>query len=207
MADMIRPASRVHPRAGRGGVSPGSDDAPQKSTAPAPTQDIRADAVAAIELFRELYPRAFPLYGARLPLKIGIDADIIRAVRGAMTPREVSDAVRFYTSSAAYLRCLRPGAERIDLAGNPVGIVTREEAGRAAETLATRIIKSANRRAAGSTSAIPASRMPPAPETPKHLGSSDLKTALLERQSLGAAASHAGAIAERTGVNRSPRTE
>src|SRR5262249_4020456 len=136
MVDMDRPASRVPPRAGRGGVSPGSDDAPDKSTRQAAAQDLRGDAIAAIELFRELFPRAFPLHGARVPLEIGIEAKIFPTVRGAMTPREVTDAVRFYVSSPAYLRCLRRGAKRIDLAGNPVGMVTREEAGRAAETLA-----------------------------------------------------------------------
>ena len=148
MVHIDRPASRVPPRAGRGGVSPDSDDAPQKSTAPAPTQDIRADAIAAIELFRELFPRAFPLYGPRLPLKPGIKAEIVGDVHGAMKPHEVTEAVRFYTDSAAYLRCLRPGAPRIDLAGNPVGVVTAEEAARAVETLATRLLKAANRKTA-----------------------------------------------------------
>jgi sRNA-binding protein len=141
MANMNRPGRGADRNTGRGGVSPGSDDASQKSTAPAPTQDIRADAIAAIELFRELYPHAFPLYGARLPLKIGIKAEIIGDVHGAMKPHEVNDAMRFYTSSAAYLRCLRPEAVRVDLAGNPVGIVTAADAAQAGETLATRLIK------------------------------------------------------------------
>jgi ProP effector len=155
MADMNRPAPRVAPRAGRDGVSLGSDDATQKSTAPVPTQDIRDDAVAAIELFRELFPRAFPLYGPRRPLKIGIEAEIIHVVRGAMKPHEVIDAVRLYITSAAYLRCLRPGAIRIDLAGNPVGVVTATEAARAAETLATRLIKAAKRKDARTAAMIP----------------------------------------------------
>jgi hypothetical protein len=86
MAKMERPALRVAPQADRGGFSPGSDDAPQQSTVPASAQDIRLDAVAAIEVFRELFPRAFPLYGARLPLKIGIEVEIFRAVRGAIAP-------------------------------------------------------------------------------------------------------------------------
>src|SRR5215470_15049970 len=120
MADMNRPGRGANRDAGQGGLSLSSDDTSQKSTAQATTQDIRADAVAAIELFRELYPRAFPLYGARLPLKLGIKAEIIGDVHGAMKPHEVTEAVRFYTDSAAYLRCLRPGAPRIDLAGNPV---------------------------------------------------------------------------------------
>src|SRR5262249_49755856 len=148
MVDRDRPASRVASRAGRGGVSPGSDDAPDKSTPHAAAQDTRGDAIAAIELFRELFPRAFPEHGPRVPLEIGIEAKIFPEVRGAMKPHEVTDAVRFYTSSAAYLRCLRPGAKRVDLAGNPVGIVTGEEAGRAAETRGTRIIRSAKRNGA-----------------------------------------------------------
>ena len=146
MADMGRPGRGADRDAGRGGLSLGSDDASRKNTAKASAQDRRGNAEAAIELFRELFPRAFPLHRARVPLENGIEAKIFPTVRGAMTPREVSDAVRFYTSSAAYLRCLRPGAKRIDLAGNPVGIVTAEEAGRAAETLGTRLLKAANRK-------------------------------------------------------------
>jgi ProP effector len=181
MADMNRPASRVPPRAGRGDVSPGSDDAPQKSIAQASAQDIRADTIAAIELFRELFPHPFPLYGARLPLKIGIEAEIMRAVRGAMKPHEVTDAVRFYVSSSAYLRCLRPWAVRIDLVGNPVGIVTAADAAQAAETLATRLIKAANRKDARNGSAT----LAPLTAMPYRLGSRDSKTtrrSLLNRE-------------------------
>jgi ProP effector len=71
-----------------------------------------------------------------------------------MTPREVRDAVRFYTSSAAYLRCLRPEAIRINLDGNPAGVVTRDEAAQAAETLATRLLKAANRKDTRNATAI-----------------------------------------------------
>jgi sRNA-binding protein len=146
MTNIYRPGRGSNRDAGRDGVSLGSDDTSQKSTARASAQGMRADAVAAIELLAERFPRTFLPGARRRPLMTGIEVTIFDAVRGAMTPREVSDAVQLYTSSAAYLRRLRPGAARIDLAGNPVGVVTAAEASRAAETLATRLIKSANRR-------------------------------------------------------------
>jgi sRNA-binding protein len=146
MADIDRPARGGTRDAGRGSVSPASDDAPDKSTPQAAAQDRRADAVAGIELLAERFPWAFLPGARRRPLMTGIEVAIFEAVRGAMTPCEVRDAVRLYTDSSAYLRRLLPGAARIDLAGNPVGLVTAAEAARAAETLGTRLIKSANRR-------------------------------------------------------------
>src|SRR5437899_512744 len=147
MADMNRPGRGGNRDAGQGSHSPDNDDAPDKSTPQAVAQDRRADALAGIELLAELAQPVFRLHGSpRRPLKIGIETDIIRAVRGAMTPREVSDAVRLYINSSAYLRRLRAGAVRIDLAGNPAGSVTAQEAARAADILATRLIKAANRK-------------------------------------------------------------
>jgi ProP effector len=155
MVDMNRPGRGANRDAGQGGLSFGNDDASQKTTAKASTQDRRADAVAGIELLAELVPPVFRLHGSpRRPLKIGIEIDIIRAVRGAMTPREVTDAVRLYTNSAAYLRRLRRGAVRIDLAGNPAGFVTEQEEARATETLARRLLKAADRKDARTAATI-----------------------------------------------------
>jgi ProP effector len=127
----------------------------------------QADARAAISLLAEKYPRTFFVHEAkRRPLKVGIHVDIIATVNGAIEPHELVAALRAYTSNAVYLTRLRPGATRIDLDGNPAGIVTAEAA---AEKLATRMLKAAARKKL----ALPAPE--PTPAGPKRLSRRDLK--------------------------------
>jgi ProP effector len=76
------------------------------------------------------FPLTFALEGPRQPLKIGIDRDISTAVTD-MSPRAVKDALRFYVGSLRYQRALVDGAERIDLAGAPAGIVSTDVAAKA----------------------------------------------------------------------------
>jgi sRNA-binding protein len=93
----------------------------------------------------------------------------------------VSHALRLYTSSAAYLRCLRPWADRVDLTGNRVGVVTVAEAARAAERLATRLLKSANGKGARKAATISAAPRP-LPGVSKRLSLRDLKAAWQQRR-------------------------
>ena len=101
-----------------------------KFSTPSSMRQKRNQAVAAaIALLAELYPKCFSIYeGRRRPLKIGIHKDILAAVDGALTPLELSNALRVYCANGAYLRSSREGAQRIDLDGNPAGIVVAEEA-------------------------------------------------------------------------------
>jgi ProP effector len=94
-----------------------------------------ARAISTLTTLVELFPRTFSFVRCQ-PLKICIDHDIttaLGATRGALP-----DALRLYTNSDAYLRCLVAGADRVDLNGTPVGHVTDEEAGRARDRLAER---------------------------------------------------------------------
>jgi ProP effector len=138
----------------------------------------QSDARAAFALLGELFPKTFAVHEAkRRPLKINIHVDIIAKVNGAIEPHELVAALRAYCGNAVYLSRLRPGAVRIDLDGNAAGTVTAAEAARAAEQLATRVLKMAARKK-------PA---PPAqasvPTGPKRLTLPDLKElAVMRRQ-------------------------
>jgi ProP effector len=96
-----------------------------------PPNSPRTDANDVIDLLAERFPACFARYEARRkPLKVGIKADILAALGGAITERELSIALRIYTSNEVYRRRLVEGAARIDLKGEPAGAVTPEQARR-----------------------------------------------------------------------------
>jgi ProP effector len=184
MVDMNRPGRGGNRDAGRGSLSLGSDDTPEKSTPQAGTQDessSRHDAPATtIKWLAQSYPNCFMADELhRRPLKVRIDADIRHAVPGAITWRALKKTLRSYTSSPAYLRALRAGAERIDLAGNPAGVVTATQEEHAAERLA--LLANATEREPASeattTQAQPVSARPAPRPTPPPPKSRDMKAA------------------------------
>jgi len=83
-------------------------------------------ASAAMALLSGRFPRCFDERNRR-PLKIGINADVVVAMAGTMTARDVASALRFYTGSVLYQRALTAGAGRLDLDGNLAGMVTPQE--------------------------------------------------------------------------------
>ena len=89
-------------------------------------QKRRADSTAVIAQLAALFPKAFAVnHHERKPLKIGIDADIV--ARGvAIEPRALWRPLRVYCASFGYLRTITAGAERVDLDGNPAGVVTHQ---------------------------------------------------------------------------------
>ena len=79
-----------------------------------------------IALLAQRWPRAFAIRESqRRPLKVGIHADVLAALDGAVSAAELGSALGHYTKGAAYIRRLtRSGAERIDLDGaHPLGRV------------------------------------------------------------------------------------
>ena len=107
-----------------------------------------AAAYAAIALLAERFPHAFIILETRRrPLKVGIFSEVAAAVNGAVKPHELRAAFHAYTDNSGYLRSLRTGAARIDLDGNAAGVVSAAEAARAAERLATKLLRAANRKA------------------------------------------------------------
>ena len=157
-----------------------SEDTPKPIT-PRP-RDLTVDAV--ITLVAETWPACFSVWERRRrPLKLGIHTNILAVLDGAVTPRELSRALRRYVSNTYYLRMMTVGAVRIDLDGNPAGIVTDEEAATAAVRL-TSYTANRKRRAAAATPAppapetVPVLQMPdPTPATPKRISLADLQEA------------------------------
>ncbi|HEV3161967.1 MAG TPA: ProQ/FINO family protein, partial [Xanthobacteraceae bacterium] len=99
-----------------------------------------------IEMLAEHWPQCFFVYQKRRkPLKLGVHCDVLAALDGAVTPRDLSAAFRHYCGNVWYLRACRPGVSRIDLEGNAVGTVTDEEAKNAAAVLAARAAKRQNK--------------------------------------------------------------
>jgi ProP effector len=95
------------------------------------TRRRRELAAETLPILAERFPLSFSLQEShRRPLKIGIDRDLASAVTDIST-RAIKDALRFYVGSSKYQRALVHGAERIDLAGAPAGIVSAEAAAQA----------------------------------------------------------------------------
>ena len=136
------------------------------------SRDLASTAVA---LLASRFPRCFDERNRR-PLKIGINADVVAALAGVMTAREVSNALRYYTGSVLYQRVLTAGASRVDLDGNLAGTVTSEEQAAAlAKQEAWAARKVARPRSA-------ANAKPQAAAASKRLTLIDLKAAARERK-------------------------
>jgi sRNA-binding protein len=120
----------------------------------------------------------------RRPLKLGIHTDILAVLDGAVTPRELSRALRRYVSNTYYLRMMAAGAARIDLGGRPAGVVTADEAATAAVRLTSYTVNRKRQTAATAvvTPAPPAPeiapvlQMPP-PQQPNRISLDDLRQA------------------------------
>ncbi|KTD17716.1 ProQ/FinO family protein [Legionella jordanis] len=81
------------------------------------------------------------------PLKIGIMEDILvyadKAAEHGISKSKLREAVVVFTRRIDYLACLKAREMRVDLEGNPVSMVSEEEAERAATKIRKRIEKSA----------------------------------------------------------------
>ena len=93
--------------------------------------------LATIELLAEMFPACFFAFQQRRkPLKLGIHNDVLATLDGAITPKELSVAMRVYCGNRFYLRASIEGAPRIDLNGEVAGSVSTEEADNARQRLA-----------------------------------------------------------------------
>lgn len=81
----------------------------------------------------EQFPKAFfPKSHLVKPLKLGISEDIIdvyeRLEVRPFSKKLLREALNYYTASKSYLLAQKPEAPRLDLFGEPNGIVTAEQA-------------------------------------------------------------------------------
>jgi hypothetical protein len=92
---------------------------------------VKLRLTAIFSLLAERFPAAFFVCEARRrPLKFRIAADICEAIPG-INKDHLQWALAFYCGCPGYLRSMSSGAVRVDLAGEPVGIVTDKAAAKA----------------------------------------------------------------------------
>ena len=94
----------------------------------------RQAARATLALLCQRWPKCFDLNNRR-PLKIGIAYDLVRELGEAALQPELKAALNLYCGNPGYLSALRAGTSRLDLHGNEVGVVSREDELRAAARL------------------------------------------------------------------------
>lgn len=103
-----------------------------------------------IAYLAEKFPLCFSVEGEAKPLKIGLFQDLAEALKDdeRVSKTQLRHALRQYTSNWRYLHGCRLGAERVDLQGNPAGVLEQEHAEHAQQQLAEAKAKFAEKRAA-----------------------------------------------------------
>lgn len=103
-----------------------------------------------IAYLAEKFPLCFFLEGEAKPLKIGLFQDLVEALQDdeRVSKTQLRQALRQYTSNWRYLHGCKQGAERVDLQGNPCGLLEQEHIDHAAMQLAEAKAKLAEKRAA-----------------------------------------------------------
>jgi ProP effector len=86
-----------------------------------------------VELLKAHFPNCFRDMKEIQPLKVGIKQDLVKALstREEIVIGDKScmvNSLSYYVNSAAYHKNMNEGAVRIDLDGNPAGVVSAEEA-------------------------------------------------------------------------------
>lgn len=86
-----------------------------------------------VELLKAHFPGCFKEMKETRPLKIGIKQDLVKHLssRDDIVLNDKAcmvSSLAYYVSSAAYHKNMVEGTMRIDLDGNPAGVVTAEEA-------------------------------------------------------------------------------
>ncbi|QRN02539.1 activator of prop osmoprotectant transporter [Legionella sp. MW5194] len=99
----------------------------------------------ALNWLAKKFPEAFDNSQRIQPLKTGIMDDILafaeEAAEAGLSKSKLREAVVIFTRRLDYLACLKAREMRVDLQGNPVSVVTEDEAERAAAKIKRRIEK------------------------------------------------------------------
>jgi len=86
-----------------------------------------------VELLKAYFPQCFKSAKDVQPLKIGIKQDLVKHLStiDSIVSEDKACMVKtlaYYVNTSAYHKSVKEGSTRIDLNGNPAGIVTGEEA-------------------------------------------------------------------------------
>ncbi|MGJ8693886.1 MAG: RNA chaperone ProQ [Thalassotalea sp.] len=83
------------------------------------------------------FPACFSIDGQAKPLKVGIFQEIAEQLteEDNISKTRLRQALRHYTSSWRYLKSIKLGAHRVDLAGEKIAEIDKEQAEHAAKTL------------------------------------------------------------------------
>lgn len=85
------------------------------------------------DLLRVYFPNCFKSMSDVKPLKKGIKEDLLKrlsTIEGIVTEDKACmvKSLSYYVNTMSYHKCVTEGAERVDLDGNPAGVITAEEA-------------------------------------------------------------------------------
>ncbi len=94
---------------------------------------VKKDKIMIINWLIEQFPSAFFKKASDVkPLQIGIFEELLYFYERLESPpfskKALKESLRFYSYSPAYLQSQQEGAARIDLYGNEVDVVTKEQA-------------------------------------------------------------------------------
>jgi len=108
------------------------------------------DNKAIIAFLVQEFPACFSLKGEAKPLKIGLFQDLSErlAENERVSKTQLRGAIRHYTTSWRYLRCIKAGAKRVDIDGNDGEELSQEHIDHAQKTLAESQDKAKKREAA-----------------------------------------------------------
>ena len=108
------------------------------------------DNKAIIAFLAQEFPACFSLKGEAKPLKIGLFQELSErlADNELVSKTQLRGAIRHYTTSWRYLRCIKAGAKRVDIDGNEVEELTQEHIEHAQKALADSQEKAKQREAA-----------------------------------------------------------
>jgi sRNA-binding protein len=137
------PHIKENPATGDDGASVGCSGKNEltvnNQTKPPPQGSWKGSAIEPLDKIRVRFPYCFAgsKERTRNPLKIGIHLDIAAGMP-ELPEADISRALKFYVTRFRYLECCLDGAPRLDLNGEPAGVVSAAEAASAQRWLSKR---------------------------------------------------------------------
>ena len=109
-------------------IAPAKTGPPELNVVEIAGRARRADIAATRRAMLKRWPNCFSGYmRPKMPLKVGIDKDIL-AADPELDTEIVKLVLRIYVTHETYREVMIEGAGRVDLDGNPAGVVTKSQA-------------------------------------------------------------------------------